>query len=235
MTMKKKTLAMAGLLAISQLTCHQAIFTAPPGSVIFLSANPADIPAHGGVSVISALVLEEPGTVVPDGTVVQFFTTLGRIQEQGKTNDGVARVNLTADSRSGTAEVVAVSGGAEADAPLSIRIGAVLPSRVIVTASPPRIVLSVSRTTHVFATVLDENGNPVPNVPVVFRVAPANAATEFMESGGIPIFTDNNGRAEDVVRTQRPVGSAPGTITVEAVVLSGTPITTGNTVVIPVQ
>jgi adhesin/invasin len=167
--------------------------------------------------------------------VVQFFTTLGRIQEQGKTNDGVARVNLTSDSRSGNATVTAISGAAEVDSPLTIEVGAVLPERVIVIASPPRIVLSVSRTTHVFATVLDASGNPVANVPVIFRVAAANASTEFMESGGRPIFTDTNGRAEDVVRTQRPVGSPPGTITVEAVVLSGTPITTGNTVVIPVQ
>jgi hypothetical protein len=230
--MKKKTLALAALLGLGQLTCHQALFTAPPGSVIFLSANPLDIPAHGGVSVVSALVVEEPGTVVPDGTVVQFFTNLGRIQEQGRTNDGVARVNLTSDARSGIATVSAISGAAQVDADLSIRIGAVLPARVIVTASPPRIVLSVSRTAHVIATVLDDNGNPVPNVPVIFRVS--TPATEFMESGGRPVFTDNNGRAEDVVRTQRPVGSPPGNITVEVVVLSADPLTVGNTVTIPV-
>jgi hypothetical protein len=228
--MKKTTIVLAALVSVGQVTCHQALFTAPVGSTIFLTANPTDIKAHGGVSVISALVVEEPGTVVPDGTVVQFFTTLGRIQEQGKTNDGVARVNLTSDARSGTAEVTAISGAAELDGPLSIRVGAILPERVIVTANPQRIVLSVSRTTHVVATVLDDNGNPVPDVPVIFRVT--TPATEFMESGGNPLHTDNNGRAEDVVRTQRPAGSAATTITVEVQVLSAVPIA-GN-VTIPV-
>jgi hypothetical protein len=60
--------------------------------------------------VISAIVYDGTGFPVADGTVVQFFTTLGRIDEQGRTNDGVARVNLYADSRSGTATVSAISG-----------------------------------------------------------------------------------------------------------------------------
>ena len=42
---------------------------------------------------------------------MQFFTNLGDIDEQGKTNDGVARVNLRANGRSGVATVTAVSGG----------------------------------------------------------------------------------------------------------------------------
>ncbi len=68
--------------------------------------------AHGGVSVITAIVLEPAafGTPVPDGTVVQFFTTLGRIDEQVKTKNGVARANLVADSRSGEAEITVMSG-----------------------------------------------------------------------------------------------------------------------------
>ena len=96
---------LALLAAGLQLMCHQVILTAPPGSTITLIANPGFISANGGVSVISALVFEPAGTPVPDGTVVQFFTNLGRIDEQGKTNDGVARVNLVADSRSGLLRV----------------------------------------------------------------------------------------------------------------------------------
>ncbi|HET8647494.1 MAG TPA: hypothetical protein VFO85_18495, partial [Vicinamibacteria bacterium] len=91
--------------------CHQALFTAPAGSTLDVTANPEFIPAHGGVSVITAVVIEPAGTPVADGTVVQFFTTLGRIDEQGRTNDGVARVNLLAQGLSGPAVVTAVSGG----------------------------------------------------------------------------------------------------------------------------
>ena len=226
-----RTRALLVLLALAQLTCHQAILTAPLGSTILLTANPTDIAAHGGISVISALVMEETGTPVPDGTVVQFFTTLGRIQEQGRTNDGVARVNLVSDARSGTAEVSAFSGEAS-DGPIAIRVGAILPRRVIVTAAPSRIP-SISRSTHIFATVIDDQGNPVPNVPVIFRVV-SNPATEHMDSQGRPIHTDNNGRAEDVLRTRRTPGTG-GTAVVEVEVLAGTASPLTGQVTIPIE
>lgn len=107
--MKWKALLLVA--ALSQLTCHQVIFTAPPGSTMRCSQNPDSIPAVNGVSVISCLLQEDIGTPVADGTVVQFFTTLGRIPEQGRTNDGVVRVNLESTGRSGVAHVTAFSGG----------------------------------------------------------------------------------------------------------------------------
>jgi len=110
----KRLLAAVLLLAGAGLgltRCGQAILTAPRGSVMRMEANPSFIEANGGVSVISVAVIEPTGTVVPDGTVVQFFTTLGRIDEQGKTNDGVARVNLISTGLSGVASITAVSGG----------------------------------------------------------------------------------------------------------------------------
>src|SRR5262249_38287048 len=105
--------------AIPQQSCNQAIMTAPVGSTLTLTANPPFIAANGGVSVISAFVLEPAGTPVADGTVVQFFTDLGSIPEQGKTNDGVCRVNFVSDSRSGTAHITGVSGGGSLPTPSS--------------------------------------------------------------------------------------------------------------------
>lgn len=107
--MKWKALLL--IVVLSQLTCHQVILTAPPGSTMECERNPTTIGAFNGVSVISCLLEESIGTPVADGTVVQFFTDLGRIPEQGKTNDGVVRVNLEADGRSGTAHVSIFSGG----------------------------------------------------------------------------------------------------------------------------
>jgi hypothetical protein len=60
------------------LSCGQAIITAPLGSTMAISINPPFIAANGDTAVVSVLVLEPAGTPVPDGTVVQFFTTLGR-------------------------------------------------------------------------------------------------------------------------------------------------------------
>ncbi len=115
--MRRGPTSVLAVLALGQLTCNQVILTAPPGSTLTLFANPAFVPANGGTSVVTAVIVEPAGTPVPDGTVVQFFTNLGAIEEQGKTNDGVARVNFISDSRSGTATVSAVSGGGIVPAP----------------------------------------------------------------------------------------------------------------------
>jgi hypothetical protein len=48
---------------------------------------------------------------------VFFFTDLGSIDAEGKTKDGVARVNFVSDSRSGVATVNAVSGGVAVPGP----------------------------------------------------------------------------------------------------------------------
>jgi hypothetical protein len=202
-----------GLVACGLLlaTCHQAPPTAPTGTTLQIFANPTFIQAHTGVSVISVLLTEPAGTLVPDNTVVQFFTTLGQIDEQGRTNDGVARVNLRADSRSGKATVTATSG--PVNGTVDVDIGGVLPARVVVRADPPRITNSGS--THVFAVVTDASGNPVANVQVVFTVVD-DPATEFMDGAGAPLFTDTNGQVEDVMRTRR---AASGTATVRATVL----------------
>jgi hypothetical protein len=197
MTLRKAALL---LLVLSLGTCNQALLVAPSGSTMFLQANPEFIAAHGDVSVISAFLLEPSGQPVADGTSVQFFTSLGRIQEQGKTNDGVARVNLVSDSRSGTAHVTATSGG---DAPTTVTTltaappaagfasamsvsGAAAVSAAQATASidvvigsarPFRLILTVDppritggRSTSVVARVFDADGNGVANVPVFFTI-----------------------------------------------------------------
>src|SRR5262245_28971373 len=102
-------------LAVSHWSCEVPPLMAP-GSEISLIANPEFIVANGGVSVITAIVTEPAGTFVPDGSVVLFFTNLGRIDPQGKTVNGVARVNLIADSRSGRATVTAFASGGAAPA-----------------------------------------------------------------------------------------------------------------------
>jgi len=215
-----KNLSARGALvaaALLQLTCNQAILTAPSGATIQVFANPAFIAANGDVSVISALVIEPAGTVVPDGTVVQFFTTLGRIEEQGRTNDGVARVNLVSDTRSGTATVTAISGGeATGGVTTDVVIGSARPVRLQLVTTVERILQP--RFAAVVATVFDENGNPVANVPVVFTVQQTSGGepTELMESRGAPVFTDNNGQARDEVVTSYPAGDPSKTIEVTA-------------------
>jgi hypothetical protein len=213
--MSKARLGLLALLAGTLLTCDQVPLTAPSGSTLTVFANPTFIVANGGVSVISALLTEEAGTTVPDGTVVQFFTDLGRIPPQGETKDGVARVNLVADSRSGVATIQAFSGGVAWDGTLQVTIGSALPENVIVTANPAAI--RSNQWSSITANVFDGDGNPVANVPVIFSVASDGAAGngETLDSGGAQQFTDTNGQAFDTLRSRRPL-SELATATVSA-------------------
>ena len=45
------------------------------------------------------------------------------------------------------------------------------------------------------------------NVPVFFEVV-SNPQTDFFDSVGAPLYTDNNGEAEDVLRTRRTLQGA---------------------------
>jgi hypothetical protein len=213
---RKSRGACAVLLGALVASCGQAIISAPVGSTITIFVNPPFIAAQGDTAIVSVLVLEPAGTPVPDGTVVQFFTTLGTIQEQAKTNDGVARVNLISDSRSGTAKVTAFSGPATVSA--DVVIGATRPTRVLAALLDARIDLAAGRTIGRFkVTVFDTNGNPVSRVPVRFSVLDNPALDTILD--GPDLFTDNNGDAFSRVQTKR---EAAGTIRLRADVLSST-------------
>jgi hypothetical protein len=236
-----------GLLLLcltTQITCASGLFTAPPGSTISCFPNPPFVAAFGDVSVISALIIEPSGVPVPDGTVAQFFTSLGRIDPEGKTKDGIVRVNFVSDSRSGTASITVVSGGPPAAPSASpspgtggassgsgscstaVTIGSARPALVKVVPNPPQ--LESNRCTTVTATVYDANGNPVSNVPIIFSVS--SPSEESFQSGGIPIFSDNNGQSSDVMCTRRSRDDPQTTVTVTATPPVGTPGTTPVTI-----
>jgi hypothetical protein len=115
-----------------------------------------------------------------------------------------------------------VTGGsvvtaASAMATVKVIIGSARPHSVIVTADPPRI--TTGRSATIIAQVFDEFGNPVANVPVIFRIIGAtNAVTARLDSGGREAFTDNNGRATDILRTNSTLS---GEVEVEATTATG--------------
>jgi len=243
------------VLVVALGACAGALFMAPPGSTLTPIASPPFVQSDGGVSVITVIVTEPAGTPVSDGTVVLFFTDIGTIEPQAKTKNGVARANFISDSRSGVATIVIVSGGGAATtapgtttpgasptppptgggtagtgtATVQVTIGN---ARVVAVcclrADPPRI--TGSNSTHVFARVIDANGNGVPNVPVFFKVAADSEATEFFDVTG-PVFTNNNGEAEDVLRTRR---TTQGTAHVTAQAPGSGGIKTSDTLDIPI-
>jgi hypothetical protein len=217
--------------AVGIVACESVPLTAAPGTSMTLIANPTFVIANGGVSVVTAILVEPVGTFVPDGTEVFFFTDLGRVDSSGKTVNGVARVNFVADARSGQATITAISGGpAPAASPgtgggtgtgsasVKISIGSTLPARVLVAANPQRI--TSPRQSTITATVFDQFGNPVQNVPVAFSLS-GSLIEETLASGGAPIFTDSNGQARDTLVTNAPAGGLQKTVTVAATTANG--------------
>jgi hypothetical protein len=203
-------------LAIAALpACHQAPLTAPVGSTMTMVANPPFVTANGECAVISVVIVEPAGTFVPDGTSVQFLASLGRVDERGETNDGIARVNFCSDARSGTARISAFSGAATAN--VEVTVGSVRPSRVSMAALDGQIRLYLGESIANFkATVLDASGNPVARVPVRFSVVDAPATDLILD--GADKFTDNNGEVFSRVQTTR---TTAGTIRVRAEALVG--------------
>jgi len=196
-------------------SCGQAILSSPDGTTLQIFVNPPFIAANGDKAVVSVLATEKAGTPVPDGTVIQFFTTLGRIDEQGKTNDGVARVNLISDARSGTAVVTAVSGAATVKAD-NVVIGAPRVSTVRTQAVDPTIDLRLGKSiANIRATVLDDKGNPIPGIIVRFTLTNNPAFDRILDGSDVP--TNNNGDAVNRVQTSR---TTAGTITVKVEVLA---------------
>ena len=233
-------LALAGMAAAALAAmagCEAVPLTAAPGTSLTLIANPEFVPANGGRSLVTAILIEPAGTFVPDGTEVFLFTNLGQIEASVKTVNGVARTYFVSDSRSGRATVTAISGGpapapsasaspgtgtggttGDGSATATITIGSALPTRVLVSASPQRI--TTPRQATISANVFDEFGNPVQNVPVVFSVD-GSLIEETLDSGGTPLFTDSSGRVSDTLRTKAPVGGVQKTVTVTATTANG--------------
>jgi hypothetical protein len=221
----------AGLLTLG--ACEKVPLTAAPGTSMTLVANPSFVAANGGASVVTAILVEPAGTFVPDGTVVFFFTNLGRLEPaEAKTRNGVAAVNFVADSRSGIATITAISGGpapaasatagttatvasGTGSASIEITVGGALPKRIVIAASPARI--TSPRSAAIVATVYDQFGNPVQNVPVNFAITSSTTVIEeTLDSGGAPRYTDSNGQAFDTLTTRSLTGSAQKTVVVRA-------------------
>jgi hypothetical protein len=207
--MRKAGIAAAILLALAVglPMCTSVPMTAPSNADITLNANPTFVPANGGVSVVTAIVIEPAGTPVANGTVIFFVTNLGRVDAEAKTKDGFARVNFVSDSRSGTARVTAFSGGAAAPAPSASpsptptrwffdRLGRGMPvvyadkntgfvditvgsllADRVILVASPNRIAGGARTALITANVFDGSGNPVANVAVFFSLSVPSPTT----------------------------------------------------------
>jgi hypothetical protein len=115
MVMKRATMRRVQLVilgAVMVTACESSPLVAPVASTISVFSSATAL-APGGTAEVSAVVIEEAGTPVHDGTVVRFTATLGTVEPaEAETRDGVATTIFTAGSTAGTAQIAAESGGA---------------------------------------------------------------------------------------------------------------------------
>jgi hypothetical protein len=179
--------ALLFVLLVGAASCQGVPLLAPAGSAIFLTANPTFISINGGVSTITGLVTRPDGVTVSDGTVVNFFTDLGHIDSEGKTGDGIVRVNLVSDGHSGTAHVQAFSGGpsstgstTSASSTLATGSRAIFGVATTTTTTTTIVVTTVPSTTPV---TTPGNGTTEGN-PIQVLIGNVNAATVLLAPSG---------------------------------------------------
>lgn len=171
--------------------CDKASPVAPVGSVLTISANPAQI-APLGASNITVVARKETGVPVNPGTEIILSATLGTIEPSVRTDDlGVARATLTGDGRIGTASVTALSGAAT-EVTIDVQVGSSAAS--ITLQATPTVVNEEGATVDLISLVRDDNGQLLADSAV-------NFLTEIgrLTSGGAAVFTDGAGAARDVL------------------------------------
>lgn len=207
----------AGLLAVllvNVTACDKVPLTAPTGSTLTLFSNTTVVPLNGTAD-ITATVIESAGTAAQNGTLVTFTTTIGTIEpSEARTHDGKATVKLVTSSKSGTAIVRAFSGGTTSG-DLSLVVGAAAVKTVTLTANPGSVSATRGGTATLTAAVLDENGNPVPGIPVNFTAT----AGQLLNT---QVTTDANGLARTTLTTsiQAQVTATAGAVTSSTVTIA---------------
>ena len=175
-------------VVVVEVACDRVPLTAPTSSTISVSVDQTTLPLNGQATV-RAIVIESAGTPVHNGTQVTFATILGSFNPPtSDTVDGVATTTFFAGSISGSTKINAYSGGAStgsgnsSSGGVTVLIGAAAAKSLAVSATPSSVSQS-GGTVTVAALVMDESGNPLPGVNVIFsadagQVAPTSALSD---------------------------------------------------------
>ncbi len=189
--------ALAALALSAFASCGgQVPLTAPEGAILTIEANPKSIPAIGGssrITVVGFKAVEDGGGTVADGTQIFFTTDLGAIEERVSTKDGIAQATLQSNGRSGTATVTAVSGGGITALTTTVQIGAGAGGDIVITViANPTTLGPEDLSAEIVATVTDDRGNALADVPVIFSTSSGTLASQ-----GSVLRTNGSGQAFD--------------------------------------
>ena len=135
------------------------LITAIVGSVE-VTAGAESIPADGTAQTqIRALVKDDNGSNIADGTIVSFTTTAGTLSAAtATTSAGIATVSLRSSNITGKAVVRATAGGITGETEVKFVTGAI--SSITMTAEPNNLTADGSSTSKITALARDNRGNP---------------------------------------------------------------------------
>jgi hypothetical protein len=185
--------------------CDKSPLLAPTQSTITVSAGSRELPSTGTTQ-ITAVVTEQAGTAVQNGTTVRFSTTLGVLDPvESQTRNGAAVTTFFAANSSGVARIRAISGsasGGETESNLvEITVGAAAVNTVTLRANPASVG-PTGGTVDLIAAVVSEGGQPLQNILVTFSA----------DQGALSnpnAFTNASGEAStQLTTTQQAVVSA---------------------------
>jgi PKD repeat protein len=190
-----RLMAILGLVALfASAACDKVPLTAPTGSTVTLFSNTTIVPVNGAAE-ITATVIEAGGTMVQNGTLVTFTTTIGQLEPgEARTRDGKVTVRLVAGTRSGRAVVRAFSGGTTSG-DLTLDIGGAAAGSINLTANPS-VVPSTGGTSTLLAVVFDVDGNRLPGVMVSFTSTAGSLSSTV-------VVTNSQGEATTTITTNR--------------------------------
>lgn len=174
--------------------CDKVALLAPTGSTVTVSVSSTNVGAAGSAEVIAA-VIESAGTPVHNGTEVRFQSSVGIVDPAVvRTDGGIARTIFRANGASGTARILAFSGGARSEA-VEVRVGSAAAETVSVRTNPSSVP-QTGGTVQVIATVRDIDGSPLSGAQVVF-------ATDNGTLAAGNALTDDQGEARTTLTTSR--------------------------------
>jgi hypothetical protein len=183
-----------GILAmLISISCDRVPLLAPTNSSVTLDAG-SRVVETGGSTSLSAMVIEQSGTPVQNGTTVRFTTSLGRVDPvEAQTRNGIATTTFFAGDASGVAEVRASSGGSGGasttpttppsngdggttttpSTPTSsnvvmISVGAGAVTAVTLSANPSTVSKTANTPVTIVATVVGTGGRLLSGIPVSF-------------------------------------------------------------------
>ncbi len=175
--------------------------------IIFLSANPASVPADGKTAAtLTAIVKDDTNNPVVEGTEVKFTTNLGTVTATGKTVSGQAQSTITGTSP-GAATVIAQADSVSTSTTVTFTSLAISAA-----ASPTSIPADGASTTSLTITVKNAaSGAALQNTAVTLKTS--NGTFTSNGTATVTKNTDANGNITETLRADTKAGNALLTIT----------------------